>query len=72
MGNAYGDQVKVEYVEITKDSITPYPQIEELLQKRGVLLPVVAVDGVPIWVGGISLINIMAELSQRGIRPVKQ
>ncbi len=48
-----------------------YPMVRAVLQEKPVSsLPLVAIDGVPVWMGSLSYNYLVKELSKKGIMPV--
>lgn len=48
-----------------------YPQARAVLKEKPVSsLPLVAVDGIPLWMGSLSYSYLVKELTKKGIMPV--
>lgn len=70
--NRYGDQVDIEYIDISDDRMDDFPQITEIVRNKNILLPIVAINGEPLWTGGVSYPNIVDELNKRGIKALEK
>jgi len=68
----YGDGVEVEYVDVLSPRLEEFPLAQRLVFMTNVPLPVIAFDGQPRIVGGISIAMISEELEKRGLMPLEQ
>lgn len=62
----------MEYIDIDdKETMLRFPEITEVLQNKALTsLPLIAFNGTPLWLGGMSYYYIMGELKKRGVEPV--
>ncbi len=67
----YGPRVQVQYVDIFSPEMTEYPDVMRLVTQRNVPLPLVSINGQPVFAGGISLEMISEELEKLGLVPLE-
>ena len=67
----YGDSVEVEYVDVLTPRLEEFPLAQRLVYMTNVSLPIIAFDGQPRIVGGISIEMISEELEKRGVMPLE-
>jgi hypothetical protein len=67
----YGDSVRVEYVDVLSSRLDEFPVARRLVYMNNVSLPIIAFDGQPRIVGGISIAMICEELEKRGVVPLE-
>lgn len=67
----YGDSVRVEYVDVLSSRLDEFPVARRLVYLNNVSLPIIAFDGQPRIVGGISIAMISEELEKRGVLPLE-
>ena len=62
----------MRYIDISDESeMNKFPTVVDILKTKAVSsLPLVAFDGIPMWLGSLSYIYLMDELKKRGIKPV--
>lgn len=62
----------MRYIDISDEAeINKFPTVVAILKTKSVSsLPLVAFDGIPIWLGSLSYVYLMDELKKRGIEPV--
>jgi len=63
----YGERVAVEYVDIFSPRMADYRGILRIIARGDIPLPLIAVDGKPRFVGGISLEMISGDLDGLGL-----
>jgi len=61
LARKFGEAVKFKYVDITSDDMKDYPGIIEILDK--VRLPLIVVNGEPLFQGGFSFTSIEGAIS---------
>lgn len=61
--SAYGERVKVVFIDTQKSSLNSYPSIAQVVQ-MGYGFPIVSIDGQPRLAGGIDLEAVKAIIDE--------
>ncbi len=66
----YGDQVKMEYVDVAGPDVQRFTGLEQMAQDKRTPLPCVAINGEFKWPGNLTWSYLVAELAHLGIHPI--
>jgi hypothetical protein len=66
--NEFGEQIFIEYIDVQEaDRLLRFPQIMSLLATTSLSnLPVIAINGDPVWFGSITFSQLVTEIGKRG------
>lgn len=66
--NEFGEKIFIEYIDVQDaDSLNKFPRIVSLLKTTKLSdLPVIAINGDPVWSGSIKYPQLVAETGKRG------
>lgn len=64
----FGAAVTIDYIDVIEDDLDNYPEADDYLQKNGMHLPLVMIDGEPAWTGDFSYHKLRTELEKRGVK----
>jgi len=66
----FGEHVKAEYIDVYSEGMSSHPSAIQVLNSGNVPLPLVSINGVPTFAGGVSFPVIAAKLEELGLVPV--
>lgn len=66
MGRRFGDSARITYIDVTDDAAAaPYQELVSKVRDEGLLYPVTAVDGDPVYEGAVSYPAILRAVTAR-------
>ena len=66
LARRFGDEVVIEYHSVDEDAVrAEHAELIEEFERRGLLYPVTAVDGVPLYDGAVSYPAIMRAVGNK-------